>query len=105
MMKSKKETTAKDIPASRVSLFDKTNKLWMIGGALLMALGFLLMAGGRSDDPNVFDPNEVYSATRITVAPIVIIAGLIVLIVAIFRQPKAWFAHTNCTYSWAFSKL
>jgi len=47
------------------------------------------MAGGRSEDPNVFDPNEVYSTMRITIAPIIILAGLVVLIIAIFRNPKA----------------
>jgi len=60
----------------------------MLAGIAIMILGFLLMAGGRSEDPNVFDPNEVYSTRRITVAPITILAGLVVLIVAIFRQPK-----------------
>ena len=70
-------------------LFDRSNLLWMLGGIALMILGFILMAGGRSDDPNVFDPNEVYSTTRITVAPILILAGLVVLIFAIFRHPKA----------------
>ena len=53
-----------------------------------MLLGFLLMAGGRSPDPNVFDKNEVYSPVRITIAPIIILAGLVIEIVAIFRHPK-----------------
>lgn len=89
-MKSKKQTSApKEIPSSRVPLFDKTNLLWMLGGVALMILGFLLMAGGKSNDPNVFNPDEVYSSTRITIAPIVILAGLVVLIFSIFRHPKA----------------
>jgi hypothetical protein len=46
------------------------------------------MAGGRSEDPNVFNPNEVYGFRRITIAPIVILAGLVIEIYAIFRQPK-----------------
>lgn len=79
-----KDTAPKTIP----SLFDKQNLLWMLGGAAIMIIGFFLMAGGRSEDPTVFDPNEVYSTTRITVAPIVILIGLVVLVVAIFRQPK-----------------
>ncbi len=53
-----------------------------------MVIGFFLMSGGRSEDPNVFDPAEVYSTMRITVAPILILAGLVILIVAIFRKPK-----------------
>ena len=87
-MKSKKETT-KEVPSSRAPLFDKTNLMWMLGGVALMILGFLLMAGGKSNDPNVFNPNEVYGTTRITVGPIVILSGLVVLIFAIFRHPKA----------------
>ena len=88
-MKSKKEVPQKAIGSSRRPLFDRSNLLWMLGGIALMILGFVLMAGGRSDDPNIFDPNEVYSTTRITIAPIVILAGLVVLIFAIFRHPKA----------------
>jgi hypothetical protein len=88
-MKSKKESPAKDVPSSRVPLFDKTNLMWMLGGVADMILGYILMAGGKSDDPNVFNPNEVYSSMRITVAPILILAGLVVLIYSIFRHPKA----------------
>jgi hypothetical protein len=60
----------------------------MMIGAGVMILGFLLMAGGRSDDPNVFNVNEVYGTRRITIAPIIILAGLVIEIVAIFRQPR-----------------
>jgi hypothetical protein len=88
-MKSKKESSAKDVPSSRVPLFDKTNLMWMLGGVAIMVLGYILMAGGKSEDPNVFNPDEVYSSMRITVAPILILAGLVVLIYSIFRHPKA----------------
>jgi len=47
-----------------------------------------LMAGGKSNDPNVFDPKKVYSSTRITIAPILILAGLVIEIFAIFKKPK-----------------
>jgi hypothetical protein len=69
-------------------LFDKENYTWMLIGAAILVVGFLLMAGGGSDNPNEFQVNEVYSARRITVAPIVILLGLAVEIYAIFRQPK-----------------
>jgi hypothetical protein len=46
------------------------------------------MAGGKSSDPAVFQDNEVYSTTRITIAPILIIAGLIIEIFAIMRRPS-----------------
>ena len=70
------------------SLFAKENYLWMVIGGVIVLLGMLLMSGGKSQDPNTFDPKEVYSFTRITLAPILIIAGLMVEIYAIFRKPK-----------------
>ena len=70
------------------TLFDKGNLTWMLIGLVVMALGFILMAGGRSADPNVFNADEVYGTRRITIAPIIILAGLVLLIVAIFRTPK-----------------
>lgn len=70
------------------TLFEKTNFRWMLIGVAVMALGFILMAGGKSPDPNVFDTSKVYSTTRITIAPIIILAGLVIEIIAIFRQPK-----------------
>jgi hypothetical protein len=69
-------------------LFDKDNLVWMLIGVVILTIGFVLMAGGGSDDPNVFDPSEVYSSRRITIAPIVILIGLGIEIYAIFRQPK-----------------
>jgi hypothetical protein len=88
-MKEKRTTTAVKKERSAIgSLFEKTNYTWMLIGAGVMILGFLLMAGGRSDDPNVFNAGEVYGTRRITIAPIVILAGLVIEIIAIFRQPK-----------------
>lgn len=90
-MKSKRTpaTAEKDIVRlSSKPLFAKENMIWMIAGAVVMLLGYLLMAGGRSEDPNVFNKDEVYSTTRITIAPIVILIGLVIEIFAIFRQPK-----------------
>jgi hypothetical protein len=73
---------------NNISLFTKDNYIWMLAGLAIMAIGFFLMAGGKSDDPKVFDPKEVYSTTRITIAPILIIAGLLVEIFAIMKKPK-----------------
>ena len=69
-------------------MFEKENYLWMAGGIVLMAIGLILMAGGKSNDPKQFHPEEVYSTTRITIAPLVILAGLVVEIFAIFKKPK-----------------
>ena len=70
------------------SLFAKENYTWMTTGAVVIALGMVLMSGGKSADPNVFNPKEVYSTTRITIAPIVIIIGLLIEVYAIFKSPK-----------------
>jgi hypothetical protein len=71
-----------------ISIFDKQNYLWMIIGAVAIIAGFLLMIGGKSADPNVFNNDEVYSFRRITLAPILIVAGLIIEIYAIMKKPK-----------------
>lgn len=71
------------------ALFTKENYKWMIIGGIIIILGMILMSGGKSQNPNTFDPKVVYSTTRITIAPILIIAGLLVEIYAIFRKPKS----------------
>ncbi len=70
-------------------LFTKENYTWMLIGGAVIALGLLLMSGGKSADPKVFDTNEVYSTTRITIAPILVLLGLAIEIFAIFKKPKA----------------
>lgn len=74
---------------STSSIFSKDNYIWMLVGLVVMAIGMFLLAGGKSEDPSKFNPDEVYSTLRITVAPIVILAGLVIEIFAIFRKPKA----------------
>lgn len=71
------------------NLFGKENYMWMLAGIAIIVLGFILMAGGKSTDPNVFNPKEVYSTTRITIAPLLIIIGFILEIVGIMKKPKA----------------
>jgi hypothetical protein len=69
------------------SLFGKKNYGWMLGGLALIALGMFLMSGGQSNtDPTVFNKAAVYSPIRITVAPLLILAGLVIEIVAIFKK-------------------
>ncbi len=76
-------------PATPNPLFDKGNYMWMLIGLGVLALGFFLMAGGKSPDPKVFNKDEVYSTTRITIAPMLIIAGFIIEIFAIMKKSKA----------------
>ncbi|WP_118975366.1 DUF3098 domain-containing protein [Taibaiella koreensis] len=74
---------------SRLFLFDKTNYYIMFAGLALILLGFVLMAGGKSNDPHVFNKEEIYSFRRITLAPFLIIAGFVVEVIAIMRKPKS----------------
>lgn len=67
-------------------IFGKKNFILLVVGLVLIALGFLLMAGGGSDDPNVFNP-EIFNAQRIIIAPILVLAGFIVEIFAIMVRP------------------
>ncbi|MBA4198693.1 MAG: DUF3098 domain-containing protein [Chitinophaga sp.] len=69
-------------------LFTKDNYLWMGIGAVIIALGMFLMSGGKNADPKVFDYKVVYSTTRVTIAPILVILGLLVEVYAIFKKPK-----------------
>lgn len=69
-------------------LFEKENLWLMLLGVGVIALGMLLMVGGNSHDPSVFNRDEVYSTRRITIAPIMIIIGLCIEIYAIFKKPK-----------------
>jgi hypothetical protein len=68
-------------------LFGKRNYIIMLIGVAVIALGFILMAGGGSDDPNVFN-DEIYNWQRIRLAPTLVIIGLGIEIYAIFAKPK-----------------
>jgi hypothetical protein len=72
--------------STTTALFTKKNYTWMMAGIVIIALGMLLMAGGKSPDPNVFNPKEVYSTVRITIAPLLILIGIVIEIFAIFRK-------------------
>ena len=67
--------------------FGKQNYQIFIGGIILIILGYLLMIGGGSEYPNVFNP-AIFDTQRITVAPMVCLAGFITIIVAIMWRPK-----------------
>lgn len=69
-------------------VFGKQNYILLIISLAIVFLGYVLMAGGGSDDPNVFS-EEIFSSTRITVAPILIIGGLALGVFAILKKPTA----------------
>lgn len=68
-------------------LFEKKNYIIMLIGIAVIALGFILMSGGGSEDPNIFNP-EIYSWRRIRLAPTLVIIGLGIEIYAILANPK-----------------
>ena len=67
--------------------FGKRNYKFMIVGIILIALGFILMSGGGSDDPNVFN-EEIFSFRRIRIAPLIVIIGFAIEIYAILTNPE-----------------
>lgn len=79
-----KKTTPVNSP---IFLFDKNNYMWMIGGVVLILIGFALMAGGKSLDPHKFNFDEIYSFRRITLAPMMILLGSFVEVYAIMKKP------------------
>jgi hypothetical protein len=83
-MSEKKQVTT----TTSSSLFDKQNMWLMLLGVAVIAIGMLLMVGGKSKDPNTFNYDEVYSTLRVSVAPVLIIIGLGIEIYAIFKKPK-----------------
>ncbi|HLY68392.1 MAG TPA: DUF3098 domain-containing protein [Puia sp.] len=88
MAEIKKPKTSNKQGFDTTPLFGKDNYRWMIIGIAIVGLGLILMGGGKSKDPNVFDPNQVYSFTRITIAPILILIGLGIEIYALFKGKK-----------------
>lgn len=79
-MAKEKETTAD-------FAFGRINYLIMLTGIGFIVLGFILMAGGGTDDPNVFN-EEIFSPVRITVAPLLVLTGFLIEIYAIVKKSK-----------------
>jgi hypothetical protein len=68
--------------------FGKENYIISIIGVLFIVVGFVLMSGGGSEDPNVFS-EEIFSTRRITVAPLVVLLGFAIEIVGIMYRSKS----------------
>lgn len=84
-----KQTTPSKEPVKdegKFALGKQNYKLLLIGFAIIV-IGFLLMIGGGSKDPNVFS-NEIFSFRRITLAPIVVLFGFVFEIYAIMKKPR-----------------
>ena len=67
-------------------MFEKIKNYVLIGLAVI-ALGFILMSGGGSEDPNVFN-EEIFSFRRIRLAPAVVLIGFGITIYSILKNPK-----------------
>lgn len=81
--------TKKDEAANKTGFaLGKENYKLIIIGFVIILFGFLLMIGGKSEDPNLFNADEIFSFRRITLAPLVVLAGFIFEIWAIMKKPK-----------------
>ena len=95
MDNKKKSTVVKASPANDVNnektnydfVFGPMNYILLAAGIILLGLGYILLSGGGSDDSNVFNP-AMFDARRLVVAPLIIVAGLVVEICAIMFRPK-----------------
>lgn len=67
--------------------FTKKNYYLLLAGIFFIGLGYLLMIGGGSDDPNVFNP-AIFDFQRITLAPVCCLVGFVTIIFAIMWRPK-----------------
>lgn len=88
--KKKKHTSQKETRTDKPLLglaLGKQNYQILIVGLVLIVLGFILMIGGGSDDPNVFN-EKIFSTRRLTISPILIILGYLIEIVAIMKKPQ-----------------
>jgi len=81
------EKKRKEQAQNQSFIFERENYKFMLIGAAFIALGFILMAGGGSDDPNVFNP-EIYSWRRIRLAPALILIGFGFEVYAILLNPN-----------------
>ncbi|MFZ5551923.1 MAG: DUF3098 domain-containing protein [Bacteroidota bacterium] len=79
---------AKEKSTEKGFFFGKENYKLLIIGVVLVILGFILMLGGGSEDPTQFNQEELFSFRRITLAPLLVIAGYGVVTWAILKKPK-----------------
>lgn len=67
--------------------FGRDNYIWVIIGLAFLLIGFILMIGGGSDNPDVFN-EAIFSFRRLTLAPILVLIGFGIQIYAIMKRPK-----------------
>jgi len=86
---SKQQTVKKEPEqkSNQTFVFERMNYILMLIGLGIIAMGYILMIGGGSDDPNVFS-QDLFSFRRLTLSPILILIGFVVEIFAIMYRPK-----------------
>jgi len=86
-MKKRQSTKEHSDNNSGFALGKENYKLMAIGFAIMVA-GYVLMIGGGSDDPEIFNP-EIFSFRRITLAPLILLFGIVFEVYAILKKPKS----------------
>ena len=66
--------------------FSKENYIWLCVGIVLLVIGYILMSGGGSDNPNEFHADQIFSARRITLAPITVLVGYGTILYSILKK-------------------
>lgn len=85
---SKKEVSKNVLPDKKIDMaLDKENYILLAISFAIVIVGFILMIGGGSDDPNVFN-EAVYGFQRVTLAPMVVLFGFVFAIYAIMKKPS-----------------
>ena len=86
-MSKQKQIENTELSPNQQPLFGKINYILIAAGILFLALGYILVSGGGSDDPDIFS-DAIFDTRRLVVAPILMLIGLILEIVAIMYRPK-----------------
>ena len=81
-----KQNNLKETETTEAFIFGKKNYLFMLTGLAFIVIGFILMSGGGSDDPNVFNP-AIYNFQRIRLAPTLVLIGFGIEVYAILLNP------------------
>lgn len=86
-MATNNQPVSQPVNVKQTFVFGRINYILMLTGLAFLALGYLLMIGGKSNDPNVFN-QELFSTQRIILSPILLVIGFIIEGIAIMYRPK-----------------
>lgn len=82
------KSSATDKAPTKTLLFGRRNYYLLIGGIVVMGLGYLFMLGGQQP-PDQWDTKVIYGFTRITLSTLLVAAGLVLLLVSIFARTRS----------------